>query len=64
MQIGDFQHLLKQRRESETVRIAVDCMGGDYAPKEIVRGAIQGGRAYNAHLYLVGDQSPSNASWT
>lgn len=61
MQIGDFQHLLKQRREGETVRIAVDCMGGDYAPREIVRGAIQGGKIYNAHLYLVGNPAAIQA---
>lgn len=34
--------------------IAVDCMGGDYAPHEIVKGAIQGARLYNVRLQLVG----------
>ncbi len=37
------------------VRVAVDSMGGDYAPVETVRGAIQALRSVNAELLLVGD---------
>ena len=37
------------------VRVAVDTMGGDYAPVETVKGAIQSLRSVNAGLLLVGD---------
>ena len=37
------------------VRVAVDTMGGDYAPVEIVKGAIQALRSGGAQLLLVGD---------
>ncbi|MEI8378043.1 MAG: phosphate acyltransferase PlsX [bacterium] len=36
------------------VRIAVDAMGGDYAPLEIVKGAIDAARIYGVGLLLVG----------
>ena len=36
------------------VRIAIDCMGGDHAPHEIVKGAILGARQYQIALQLVG----------
>ncbi|MGH7197685.1 MAG: phosphate acyltransferase PlsX [Candidatus Omnitrophota bacterium] len=39
------------------MRIAVDGMGGDNAPHEIVAGAIEAARAYNFEIVLVGDQS-------
>ena len=40
-----------------TVRVAVDAMGGDYAPAEIVKGALQAAAGANAvELLLVGDQ--------
>jgi glycerol-3-phosphate acyltransferase PlsX len=38
----------------ETIRIAVDAMGGDYAPQEIVRGAIQAAEEQGAEVILVG----------
>ncbi len=37
-------------------RIAVDAMGGDYAPKEIVEGAVWGAWDYNVPIELVGKQ--------
>jgi len=37
------------------VRIVVDAMGGDYAPTEIVRGAMQASCAVGVHVLLVGD---------
>jgi phosphate acyltransferase len=37
------------------IRLAVDAMGGDYAPDEIVAGAIQGARDLGLELLLVGD---------
>jgi glycerol-3-phosphate acyltransferase PlsX len=37
------------------IRLAVDAMGGDHAPAEIVAGAIQGARDFGLGLSLVGD---------
>ena len=37
------------------VRIAVDAMGGDYAPTEVVRGAMQASCEAGVHMLLVGD---------
>jgi glycerol-3-phosphate acyltransferase PlsX len=42
---------------AEPVRIAVDAMGGDHAPHEIVKGAVQAAKAGLARIILVGDQS-------
>src|SRR5258707_13827744 len=39
---------------SATVRLALDAMGGDNAPAEIVLGAIQAAREYGIGVYLVG----------
>lgn len=36
------------------IQIAVDAMGGDYAPREIVDGAVQGARAHGVAIQLVG----------
>lgn len=41
--------------EKRPVRIAIDCMGGDYAPREIVKGALLGAQQYGVSLQLVGD---------
>ena len=39
------------------VRVAVDAMGGDHAPEEIVRGALDWGRLHpDVELLLVGDE--------
>ena len=40
---------------SRPVRVAVDTMGGDFAPVETVKGAIQALRSVSAELLLVGD---------
>lgn len=37
-----------------SIRIAIDAMGGDYAPEEIVKGAIIAAKEYNVSLNLVG----------
>lgn len=37
-----------------SMRIAVDAMGGDYAPVEIIKGAVAGAKEYNVALQLVG----------
>lgn len=39
---------------SHPIRIAVDAMGGDYAPQEIVSGALRGARKYQVAVLLVG----------
>ena len=38
------------------MRISVDGMGGDYAPEEIVKGAVIGAREYGVDIILVGPQ--------
>ena len=39
------------------MKIAIDAMGGDYAPEEIVKGAVRGGKAYGTDIILVGPQA-------
>ena len=43
-------------RDGTTMKIAIDAMGGDYAPAEIVRGAVLGARQFGVGICLVGDQ--------
>jgi len=38
------------------MKIAIDAMGGDYAPQEIVKGAIKGAREYSVEIILVGPE--------
>lgn len=38
------------------MKIAVDAMGGDFAPEEIIKGAVQGAKDYNVGIILVGPQ--------
>lgn len=42
-------------------RIAIDAMGGDYAPKEIVEGAIWAAHDYNVAIELVGKEDAIQA---
>lgn len=39
------------------MKIAVDAMGGDYAPLEIVFGAVRAAKKYDCEIVLVGDES-------
>lgn len=39
------------------MRIAVDAMGGDFAPREIVLGAAKAAELYNIEVILVGDEN-------
>jgi phosphate acyltransferase len=41
-------------QESGMIRIAVDAMGGDYAPREVVHGAVLAAREYGVAIQLVG----------
>lgn len=43
------------------VTIAVDAMGGDFAPKEVVRGAVMAAEEYNVGVILVGLPDEINA---
>ena len=43
--------------EDTTLKIALDAMGGDYAPREILLGAIQAKRALDVDLILVGQRA-------
>ena len=38
------------------MKIAVDAMGGDFAPEEIVRGGVEGAIEYGIDIILVGDK--------
>ena len=38
------------------MRIAVDAMGGDFAPKSVVSGAIEATREFGVSVALVGDE--------
>lgn len=39
------------------MRVAVDAMGGDFAPDEIVAGAVEAAKEYDCDIVLVGDES-------
>jgi glycerol-3-phosphate acyltransferase PlsX len=42
-------------------KIAVDAMGGDYAPSDVVKGAVVGARNYQVGIILVGQQDKIKA---
>ena len=46
-----------KKTDDNSVTVAIDAMGGDYAPSEIVRGAIEAAQLYNANIILVGDKT-------
>ena len=46
---------------SASVRVALDAMGGDKAPGEVVLGAIQAAREYSMGVYLVGHEDAIRA---
>jgi len=46
---------------SAAIRVALDAMGGDNAPGEIVLGAIQAAREYSMGVYLVGREDAIHA---
>ncbi|GAC1640514.1 MAG: phosphate acyltransferase PlsX [Ktedonobacteraceae bacterium] len=47
--------------EPQRVRVALDVMGGDNAPSEIVLGAVQAAREYGIGVYLVGREEAIHA---
>ena len=46
----------RKAKQIDTIRIAVDAMGGDYAPHEVVRGAVEAARERDIEVVLVGQQ--------
>ena len=46
---------------SANVRVALDAMGGDHAPGEIVLGAVEAAREYGIGVYLVGRENEIRA---
>ncbi len=38
------------------MKIAIDAMGGDFAPEEIIKGSVQGAKEYGVGIILVGPQ--------
>jgi glycerol-3-phosphate acyltransferase PlsX len=38
------------------MKVAVDAMGGDYAPHEIIKGAVEAARAFGVTVVFVGDE--------
>jgi phosphate acyltransferase len=48
--------------ESSRARIAIDAMGGDFAPDEIVAGALRAHEELGVEILLVGDPDRVNAS--
>ena len=49
------RHVLEEERSF--VKIAVDAMGGDYAPEQIVFGAVRAAKEYGCEIVLVGDET-------
>ncbi len=43
--------------ETRRIRVAVDASGGEYAPREVVKGAIKAASEYNIDIILVGKKS-------
>ncbi|MFA4835789.1 MAG: phosphate acyltransferase PlsX [Dehalococcoidia bacterium] len=46
----------KAKQIETVIRIAVDAMGGDWAPREVVKGAVEAAHEINAEIVLVGQQ--------
>ena len=42
--------------EQKQIRIALDAMGGDYAPDAMVKGAAQAVKDMDIHMFLVGQE--------
>jgi glycerol-3-phosphate acyltransferase PlsX len=43
--------------KGDNMKVAIDAMGGDFAPEEIVRGAVEAAREYKCQIVLVGDEA-------
>lgn len=49
---------MSKTEKQRGIRIAVDAMGGDFAPDEIVKGAVRAARELGAEIILVGEKAP------
>jgi fatty acid/phospholipid biosynthesis enzyme len=49
----------EQLARNGRIRVAVDAMGGDYAPGEIVKGAVLAAQKDDIEIFLVGIRSVS-----
>ena len=38
------------------MKIAIDAMGGDFAPEEVVKGSVSGAREHEVGIILVGPE--------
>ncbi|MDP3061694.1 MAG: phosphate acyltransferase, partial [Chloroflexota bacterium] len=52
---------MADKNNPRLLRVALDAMGGDYAPAETVKGAVEAARRGIAEVLLVGDPSAVNA---
>ncbi len=52
---------MQQHTGLTPIRVAVDAMGGDYGPRETVKGAVKALSTYDIELILVGDQQAVEA---
>ena len=48
---------MPKQKAAKKIRIALDAMGGDHAPEEVVKGAIAAADASNLEVVLVGQES-------
>jgi len=46
--------------KNDKIRIVVDAMGGDRAPRVVVEGAVQAAKIYDYQIILVGDTRKMN----
>jgi glycerol-3-phosphate acyltransferase PlsX len=47
--------------ENSQIKVALDAMGGDFAPEMAVKGAVLAAREHNANVILVGDEAALKA---
>lgn len=48
--------MTKQSDKTKANRIVVDAMGGDYAPQEVVKGAVEAAQEFGVEVILVGQE--------
>lgn len=49
--------MYRSNESGQKVRIAVDTMGGDYAPEEVIKGAVQAARELDVEIILAGPEA-------
>ena len=48
--------LRKPKGKCDDMKIIIDCMSGDNAPREIIKGAVEGAIESNVEIILVGNE--------